>query len=378
MACEALTGLCCHFLEKCHGGGDPVTLFTLFGASNYNTSSWPKSKEGDPLGTPKIVLRTAQAYGVFFLIGCGRAGETARSNAQNSYIDVFKSTLRFSMHNISRSACKMGRVTTNGATKAKSTAKRSYSSVMAQRGKKPKTDHDLIQANTLAIKRMKTLMPKVIYTDYQKKFGNAPFISGAPAQFFNITNDQLMSPFEWTSVLRKDTNVEESSQTMVKRMQINLRYSLGGANWCQITTFIVSIRPDATDRIINEANLVEGNDYIVSDEEFQPRLNPAVFKVHFRRHVSLMSNGWKQDKFETGGDVLTSNSSDTLKKGQVNIDLDLKIRQPGGQSWRSMDQSQFGPQSRWFQLTFFKGQTNDVDDDPTRVDTDVLYTCVNY
>jgi len=281
------------------------------------------------------------------------------------------------MQTISNSACKMVRVSTNAATKTRPTTKRGSSSVMAGRSKKPKTDHDLIQANTLAIKQMKSLVPKMIYTDYQKKFGNAPFIPGAPAPFFNITNDQLMSPFEWQSVLRKDANVEDSSHTMVKRMQLNFRYQLGQANWAQITVFIVTIRPDATNRVINEANLVEGNDYILSDEDFQPRLNPAVFKVHYRRHVSLMQNAWKQPAFQSAGDVLTSNSSDTLKKGQVTIDLDFKMRQPSGQSWRSMDQSQFGPQHRWFQLTFFKGQTNEVDDDPTRVDTDILYTCVN-
>ncbi len=274
----------------------------------------------------------------------------------------------------------MPRVTFNRATKKRASFKKRRSSTLTKAKYKPKTvsmNRSLIKSNALAIKSMKRMLPRLIYTDYQYKYANGPFINAAPAPFFNILNAELMSPTLWAPVLRKDDNVEQSSQTLIKRMQMNLRYALGQANWCQITTFIVTIRPDAVNRVINEAGLVEGDDYILSPEEFQPRLNSNVFKVLYRRHVSLMAGAWKEDAFQSQGDVLVSNSFSTLKKGQVNMSLNFKVRQPNGQSWRDMDQSQFGPSRRYFQLTFYRGQTNNVDDDPPRVDTDILYTCVN-
>jgi len=274
----------------------------------------------------------------------------------------------------------MPRVTFNRATKKRSTTRKRRSSTLTMAKYKPRTataNRTLIKSNALAIRSMKRMLPKLIYTDYQYKFSNGPFLPAAPAPFFNILNEELMSPNLWTPVLRKDDNVLESSQTMIKRMQLNLRYQLGQANWCQITTFIVTIRPDAVNRIINEANLIEGDDYIVSPEDFQPRLNSNLFKVLYRRHISLMAGGWKEEAFASAGDVLVSNSTQTLKKGQVNLSLNFKVRQPNGQTWRTMDQSQFGPARRYFQLNFYKGQTNQVDDDPPRVDTDILYTCIN-
>ena len=246
----------------------------------------------------------------------------------------------------------MPRVTFNRATKKRSSYIKRRSSTLTKARYKPKTtaaNRSLIKSNALAIRSMKRMLPKLIYTDYQFKFANAPAFPTAPAPYQFITNNELMSPNLWAEVLRKDENVTQSSQTMIKRMQINLRYTLAEQNWVQITTFIVTIRPDATNRVINAASLVEGDDYIYSVDEFQPRLNSNVFKVHYRRHVTLMAGSFGQEAFQSAGDTLVANSESTFKKGQVNIPLNFKIRQPNGQTWRDMDQSQFGPYRRYFQ-----------------------------
>lgn len=274
----------------------------------------------------------------------------------------------------------MPRVTLSRAHKAKSKTTRRRSSVLTRAKYKPRTttaNRKLIMSNAVAIKRIRSIMPKIIYTDYQYKFGSQPFVNLSPNPFFNITNDQLMSPFLWEPVLRKDANVLESSQTMVKRMSMNLRYTLNQANWCQISTFIVTIRPDAVNRIINEANLIVNDDYIYGTDELMPRLNSQLFKVHYRRHVSLMAGAFNQPAFESAGDTLVAQSSCTLKKGQVNMTLNMKIRQPNGQTWKEMDQSFFGPSQRYFLLNFFRGQQNDPADDAPSVTTDVMYTCTN-
>lgn len=274
----------------------------------------------------------------------------------------------------------MPRITFNRATKKRASASRRRTSTLTKARYKPKTTYanrSLIKSNALAIRSMKRMLPKLIYTDYQLKFANAPAFPTAPDAYQFITNNELMSPIGWAEVLRKDSNAIESSQTLIKRMQINLRYTLAEQNWVQITTFIVTIRPDATNRVINAAGLTVGEDYIYSVDQFQPRLNSNVFKVLYRRHVTLMSNSFGQPGFEAAGDALVANSQDTFKKGQVTIPLNFKVRQPNGQAWKDMDQSQFGPSRRYFQLNFFRGQANDVSDAPPTVETDILYTCVN-
>lgn len=245
--------------------------------------------------------------------------------------------------------------------------------------KSAKTNRALITGNAQDILALKRLIPPAIYCDYQNTGGYSPFITGAPAPFFNILVQPLMTPNLWAQVLRQDPNVEAASATMVKRMQLNLRYTLGEANWCQITTFVVSLRKDAADREVSEATLVSGKDYIYNGalEMQNARLNPAVFKVHYARNVSLMSNAWEQPKATAGDSVFAGNPETTYAKGQVNMDLNYKLRQPTGTRWRIMEQKQLEPQQRLFLLTFFKGQTKEVDDVGTKVVWDALYTTMN-
>lgn len=160
---------------------------------------------------------------------------------------------------------------------------------------------------------------------------------------------------------------------------MNLRYSLGESDWCQITTFVVALRRDAADRDITFSNLVAGDDYIFSgsQQEFNPRLNPAVFSVKYVRNISLMSNAWLVPKAEVGTSVFAGNPATTYAKGQVNMQLGYRIRQPLGTLWRQMVQEQFQPTQRLYLISFFRGQTAEVDDLAPRVDYDNLITCFN-
>lgn len=279
----------------------------------------------------------------------------------------------------------MPRVTFNRLTKKRATSRRRKTSTIVRAKYAPKTtraNRSLIKSNAFAIRAVKRMMPPPIYTDYQYTSAQAPFLTSAPNPFFNISSNELMHPNLWAEVLRQDPTVVRGSSTLVKRMQMNLRYTLGEANWCQITTFVVSLRKDAANRVVSEATLTAGEDYITLNpgnlQQFNPRLNPAVFKVHYVRNVSLMNSAWAQPAPQlAGGESLVANSATTYAKGQVNMKLNFRLRQPTGTRWRTMTQEQLSPYQKLYLLTFFRGQTDQPDDDPTRVDWDALYTCYN-
>lgn len=283
----------------------------------------------------------------------------------------------------------MPRVTFNALNKKRASVKRRRTGTLTKAKFKPKTaraNRSLIKSNAYAIQAIKKMLPRAIYTDYQYSFTQEAFLSAQPSGLYqSIASNQLMSPAFWAPVLRQDANVIESSSTRVLRMQANMRFSIGESSTVQITTFIVSIRPDAVNRQVNDT-LVEGDDYIYAkgnpgdvDLGIVPRLNSAVFKVLYTRNVTLMSNGFLQPPAEdSGGEVLISNALTTMKKGQVNMKLNFNIRQPvQGLQWKNMQQSQFGPSQRLFLLTFFRGITPAADAVAPRLDCDALYVCYN-
>jgi len=282
----------------------------------------------------------------------------------------------------------MPRVTFNRLTRKRASFKRRRTSTITKAKYKPKTvraNRSLIKSNAYAIRAVKRMLPPNLWTDYQYSFVQEAVLTAVPdGGYQSIASNQLMTPAFWTPVLRQDANVLDSSQTKVLRLQANMRYSLGESSTVQITTFIVSIRPDAVNRQINDT-LVEGDDYIYakgapggSDLGIVPRLNPAVFKVLYTRNVTLMSNGFLQSKVDVNNNPLVSNSFATMAKGQINIKLNFRLRQPvQGTSWKNMQQSQLGPSQRLFLLTFFRGITPQPDDNAPRVDCDALYTCYN-
>ena len=287
----------------------------------------------------------------------------------------------------------MPRVTFNRLNRKKSTIRRKRATNVIQRAKyRPRTaaaNRSLIKSNAYAIRAVKRMLPPPIYTDYQYSFTQEALLSSVPSGLYqSLAANQLMTPAFWSPVLRQDANVIESSSTRVLRLQANMRYTLAESSTVQISTFIVSIRKDAVNRQINDT-LVEGEDYIFAkgaagavDLGIVPRLNPAVFKVLYTRNVTLMSNGFLQAKAEfpsgSGTTTIVSNANTTMAKGQINLKLNFNIRQPvSGLEWKNMTQAQFGPSQRLFLLTFFRGITENPDDNAPRVDCDALYTCYN-
>lgn len=239
-----------------------------------------------------------------------------------------------------------------------------------------------IMGNALAIRALKRLQPPAIWTDYQYSRGYGPFFLPSPNNYSSILCDKIMNPTEWNPCLRKDSGALASATTIVKRLQINLRYDLGESAWVQITTYIVSLRRAAANRDPSDAaTLVENNDFITSTQQSQnARLNPAVFKVHAYRNISLMNNAWRLPKAEVGNDAFASNAALTFAKGQINMKLNFKLRQPTpttAQNWKVMEQEQLPPTQRLYILTFFKGSTANNDDVPPGVFYDCLYTCMN-
>lgn len=269
-------------------------------------------------------------------------------------------------------------------TKMSRTFKRRKRTSVAKRVKfqKPsaRNQKSQIMGNAYAIASLRRLMPPPVYTDYQFSAGYGPFFQPTPGNYSSILCDKLTDLTTWVPVLRQDQNAIASSTTLIKRMQINLRYDLGQSDWVQATTYIVTLRRDAANRDpSDEATLTEGQDFIVSTQQGQnARLNPAVFKVHYVRNVSLMSNSWRQPSAVVGDSTFTSNSALTFAKGQVNLKLNMKVRQPvAGANWKTMSIEQLTPSQRVYILTFFKGSTKTADDDPPAVFYDCLSTCYN-
>jgi len=264
----------------------------------------------------------------------------------------------------------MPRVSFNRLSKKKSSARRKRTGVLTRAKYKPRTtaaNRSLIKSNAYAIRAVKRLMPSPVYTDWQYSatLFATPDPDGQGAFTTSLDIVPLMSPGSgigalWQPVLRQDVNVTESSTTLVKRMVLNLRYTMQAANWAQYTTFVVTIRKDASNRAIIPTELTEGEDYIRSQgQEFNVRLNPAVFKVHYVRNVSLTKNTWLEQSAVVGQLPFAGNPRTTYAKGQCSMNLNYRIRQPiQGTSWTAMTQAQFPHNQRVFLMTFITSQSD--------------------
>lgn len=182
----------------------------------------------------------------------------------------------------------------------------------------------------------------------------------------------------WFSVLRADQNVVESSRTFVKRMSINLRYSLNASSWAQYNVFLVTLRRDAASEDPVATNPVKGPDYIESTEGFNIRLNPAKYKVHYARYLTLTENTLFTAPLATltAGDPRT-----TYSKGQVTIQPKMGVRVPAGRtnSWKDIPFTDLPYYQKYFLMVYIvQGQQQGVTTDSgARFDYDMLATTIN-
>lgn len=273
----------------------------------------------------------------------------------------------------------MPRVTFNRMSTKKATTRKRRTSVItrAKYAKKTvSTNRSLIKSNAYALRAVKRMLPSPVYCDFQYSGILLAENTNAPLFTSSYVSAPLMYPSFWGKVLRQDVNVDESSSTIVKRMQLNLRHSLQGSNWCQITTFVVSLRKDAATRDLTA--LVEGPDYIYSaGDQFNVRLNPALLKCHYARNITMTKGTLFDEPPAVGGIRLATSPGLTFAKGQVNMNLNYRLRQPLGTSWQTMKIDQLVPSQRLYLLSFITSETNNPGDNPVEISFDALFTTFN-
>lgn len=232
-------------------------------------------------------------------------------------------------------------------------------------------------SNAQAIRAVRRMMPPPVYTDYQLRGTlDSLVVPGDDSFQLNIQSQSLMSPFQWTQVLRKDPDVLNQVTTRVLRQQINLRYALELSNRAQVSLFVVSFRKNAANR--SPAGLIDGEDYIRGATEYNVRLNPAVFKVHYTRDVSLTRNGWNTAPAAAGGALFAGNPETTFKKGQITMKLNTTMREPNGGFWSQMNIDQQPYYNKYWLIAFFYQQgTGLTANQGARVEYDILTTCYN-
>ncbi|AXQ66517.1 MAG: putative capsid protein [Cressdnaviricota sp.] len=273
----------------------------------------------------------------------------------------------------------MPRVTFNRLSKKRASTRKRRTSVItrAKYAKKTvSTNRSLIKANAYALRAVKQMLPPPVYCDFQYSGVLLASNTDAPLAESSYSTAELMTPKFWASVLRQDPNVEEASSTLVKRMQINFRHTLQTSNYAQVTCFIVSLRKDAANR--NLLSLVAGQDYIYDQaDNFNVRLNSAVFKCHYSRNITMTKNTLFYQPPVVGGVALATSPGLTFAKGQVNLKLNYRLRQPLGTTWREMECKQLIPQQRLYVLCFWTHQADAAGTPPPELGYDALYTTFN-
>lgn len=264
-----------------------------------------------------------------------------------------------------------GRSRRRGGTRRSSLTKTRYQPPTARNQKRQ------ILSNQSAIKRLQRKTNRhLIYTDYQLSTTVQPVNNSWSVQW-------LMSFIQWNSVLRGDIGVQRGSHTFLKRMQMNLRWVLNGADYVSFSCFIITPRRWVADRIFDAAipgstPPVLNEDYIESpfSQGAMIRLNPSIFKVHWSRYITLTSSGLHQAAVpaDTAGDPRT-----TWKKAQVNMPLNMKLSIPSftaaQPSWMDKTFDSL-PYFHKYQLIVYASWGGTGLGNPSFV-SDALFTCIN-
>lgn len=187
----------------------------------------------------------------------------------------------------------------------------------------------------LASRNAAMLRTHKIYTDWQ--------LSGSfLLTSFSWSVVKLCEFTDWTSVMRQDPVVAEKSHTFVKRMQLNMRYTLNEGDFLGLNVFVVTMRKNATNIDPFSIAPVFNRDWIEPSgaQGFNIRLNSAIYKVHYARYLTLTANtlGLSPITGDTVGDPNT-----TWAKGQINLPMNMSVTQPAlfgtdNGSWKNLGQ----------------------------------------
>lgn len=233
----------------------------------------------------------------------------------------------------------------------------------------PKTasaNRSLIKSNARLLGRIRAQLPPAVHCDFEQRnsivcFPGTNLPAATPTTF--VTNGRALTNFaDWTPCLRQSQVVNNKSSTTVYRMQMQIRYTLQQSYWAQISLFIVTLRRDAANREPTGTQILqEGIDYVsnrvgVSDDPLlqqNPVLNSSIYKVHYARHVTMTQGGYLESPANIGGNDVVANGQTTYRKGQVNIRMRLKVRNPRADiPWNQIPIAQLPHYNQYFLLTF--------------------------
>lgn len=234
-----------------------------------------------------------------------------------------------------------------------------------------------VSLNTKAIRSQR------VYTDYQfadnlaETTGIVTDLQGGHWQGYALTDFT-----QWKPVLRQDTNAQESSKTFCMRMQMNCRVDIGDVlQIAYINLFVVSLRRDATDVVILTpppigaiSQLTLNDDFVEgsSNQGVNVRLNPARFKVHACKYITLLPNT-PTTPITAGFSV--GNPYSTWRKWQWNVPLKFNVRTSAStRPWLKLNFDDMAHYQKFYLLAYSTnlGGTNG----PTFA-CDILNTCIN-
>lgn len=237
-----------------------------------------------------------------------------------------------------------------------------------------------ILGNARMIKRIRTILPTPVLCDWQYKL-NIPVEASTDGQPTFIQRAYSLMDFgnTWGPVLRISTTVNNEVATKILRMNINFRYNLNNSDWAQMTCYIVTLRKDSANRDPLTIPLQSGEDFVGNNDLFNARLNPAIWKVHWARNITLTSNTFLGATATVQGDTFAGNPRTTYAKGNVTIKPSFRIRAPAGDFWRNMVPNQLPYYQRYYLLTFLTANNTAAIADGTQaaVDMDMLATTMN-
>lgn len=237
-----------------------------------------------------------------------------------------------------------------------------------------KNQRSQIMANARVIARVDRIMrASRIWTDYQQ------VVEGSAINDTWIAV-ALTNCASWTPVLRKSDIVERQAKTWYDRCAINMRYLLNDSDFVQYTVFVVTLRQNAASRdlVTVPPNFATG-EWTAGIDLQNVRLNPAVFKVHFARDVTLTANtlGGSNPTGPTGG-PLAGNPATTWRKGQINLKTKFSMRQPTDTDrWRTLTALDQPYWRRYYLLVHSIVQNTGTPILNAKVNIDALHTCIN-
>lgn len=238
--------------------------------------------------------------------------------------------------------------------------------------------------NARVINRLnKAVFGNRVYCDWHD-FGNMfTDVAGSPAFTRTWFCVPLVNPPVWNACLRADQNVVASSTTFVQRLQLNLRMALQRSNYAFFNIFVVTLRKDQNARdtpvdISNGQNPVLDTDYIEGPTGSNIRLNPAIWKVHYAKYLTLTET--TLGEAAPSPPLTAGNPDSTWAKAQVNLPVKFKIRKPqNGEPWKNLPYMNLPYYQRYQLLVQVLQQAPQgvVQNTGARVDWDLLGVTIN-